>query len=534
MLYTFADIEIDTLTLELRRRSVVQPVEPLVFGLLRVLIENRHRVVTKSELLQQVWQDRIVSDSTIAGAVKVARQLIGDDGKEQRLIRTFSRRGYRFVGEIIEHDDPSSSETLVTVLPGSIDTSVSNDKKSQIKEQLAKSDCPSIAVLPFEMRVQFNRFPIIADAIAHDISRGLSRLRWLHVIATASTSRFRSAETTIDSACHALGARYYLTGSVETRGDKLLLAVELVDSGNMKIIWAESFEGLVEQVDSLRSEVTGKAIAMIEQQIPISEANIARLRSPDDLDAWAAFYLGLINVNRFTPEGTLVAVDLFHRAIKLEPGLARAHAALSFAHFQQAFNRYPDVNAQHASRLAAECADRGMELDEFDPFCNFARGRVSWLSGEVEQGFVWLDRAIEINPNFAQGYYSRALAAVLTGSPYDVHEASQRASSLSPLDPLMYGFYGIRAFEFLAAQDYDSAKLWVDKSAGAPGALVVMDLVAVAANELAGDKKTAAQWARRARSRRPNIKQELFFHALPFHYGALRNRISDALKSYSF
>lgn len=87
----------------------------------------------------------------------------------------------------------------------------------------------------------------------------------------------------------------------------------------------------------------------------------------------------------------------------------------------------------------------------------------------------------------------------------------------------MYGFYGIRAFEFLAAKDYDSAKLWADKSASEPGALVVMDLVAVAANELARDKKTAVHWARRARSRRPNIKQDLFFHAQPFHYGALKS-----------
>ena len=125
---------------------------------------------------------------------------------------------------------------------------MSSDKKFQTKERLAISDYPSIAVLPFEMRVQFNRFPIMADAIAHDISRGLSRLSWLQVIATARTSRFRSAETTIDRACHALGARYYLTGSVENRGEKLLLAVELVDSGHMRIIRAESFEGSVEQL----------------------------------------------------------------------------------------------------------------------------------------------------------------------------------------------------------------------------------------------------------------------------------------------
>jgi hypothetical protein len=159
---------------------------------------------------------------------------------------------------------------------------------------------------------------------------------------------------------------------------------------------------------------------------------------------------------------------------------------------------------------------------------------VSWLSGEVEQSLDWLDRATQINPNFAQGFYSRALAAVLTGTPYDVHGAAEHAIALSPLDPMMYGFQGIRAFEFMAAQDYDSAKLWADKSASGPGALVVMDLAAVAANVLAGDENAAARWAKRARSRRSDIDQSLFFHALPFHNGPLRSALSSALKSKGF
>jgi len=528
MRYKFVDIEIDTVTLELRQSGVAHPVEPLVLDLLRFLIENRHRVISKEELVSEVWKQRIVSDSTIAGAIKLARQVIGDNGREQRLIRTMNRRGYRFVSEVTEHIESSTVD-----FPKLVDAPTSNEKPTRMDEPV-HDESPSIAVLPFEMLVEFDRFPVLSEALAHDICRGLSRLRWLRTIATASAFKFRGMEPQIDRASSALGARYYLTGSVETRTDTLLLAVELVDSRDMKIIWAESIEGSVKDVDSLRSEVTCKTIAMVEQQIPISEANIARLRSPDDLDAWASFYLGLVNVNRFTPEGTRASIDLFQRAIQLEPGLARAHVALSFAHFQQAFNRYSNVDVQHSGKLATACAERGLELDEFDPYCNFARGRVHWLTGDVEQSFVWLDRATQINPNFAQGYYSRALAAVLTGSPYDVHGASELASALSPLDPLMYGFQGIRAFEFLATQDYDSARLWANKSASEPGALVVMDLAAVVANELAGDKDAAARWAKRARSRRPNIKQELFFHALPFHGGLLRSEISGALKLNGF
>ena len=528
MRYSFEDFEIDTVTLELRQAGVVQDVEPLVLDLLCVLIENRQHVMSKDRLVSVVWKDRIVSDATIASCVKVARQAIGDDGSAQRLIRTINRRGYRFVGELKVHDDQCTDESSAPA------TAVAKPHAGSEVQSVTCSQQPSIAVLPFEMCVDFDRFPMLSDAIAHDLSRGLSRLRWLSVIATASAFKFRGVEATIDNAAKGLGARYYLTGSVEIRGDTVLLAVELIDASEMKIVWVDSFDGNLADINTLRSDVTGKVVGMVERQIPLNEAAVARMQSPANLDAWAAFYLGLVNVNRFTPEGTHQSINLFQRAIELDPSFARAHAALSFAHFQQAFNRYHSVDVTGSSQLASSYAERSVELDEFDPYCNFVYGRVNWLSGEVEHSFSSLDRAIAINPNFAQGLYSRALAAVLTGTPYDVHGASEKAISLSPLDPLMYGFQGIRAFEYMAAQDYDSARLWADKSASNPGALVVMDLLAVAANQLTGDVQAAARWAKRARHRRPDINQELFFHALPFHHGVLRSEISNALTAYDF
>ncbi|MFK7889786.1 MAG: winged helix-turn-helix domain-containing tetratricopeptide repeat protein, partial [Granulosicoccus sp.] len=486
MRYTFADIEIDTETLELRQAGVIHPVEPLTLDVLCVLIENRHCVMSKDDLVREVWRDRVISDSTISSSIKAARHAIGDDGKNQRLIRTMNRRGYRFVGEVTGRNE-SSSDVLTVV-----ETTESIKEKAQVDSPSpVTNERPSIAVLPFEMRNNFDRFPVLSEAVAHDISRSLSRLRWLRVIATASAFKCRGVESTIEGAARVLGARYCLTGSAEIRNSNLLLAVELIDSRDMNIVWSESYEGSVNDVDSLRSDVTAKTIVMVEQQIPVNEATIARLQSPADLDAWASFYLGLVNVNRFTPESTGTSIRLFEQAIKLEPRFARAHAALSFAHFQQAFNQYPDVDVSLSGKLAASNAERSLELDEFDPFCNFVYGRVSWLSGQVEQSFNWLDRAIQINPNFAQGFYARALAAVLTGTEHDVHGASDRAIALSPLDPMMYGFQGIRAFEYLAAQDYDAAKKWADKSAHSPGELVVMELVAVAANELAGDADAA-------------------------------------------
>lgn len=293
MRYSFADIQIDTGALELRQACIVRPVEPQVFEILRVLIENRHRVMSRDELVQEVWRGRIVSDSAIAGRIKAARQAIGDDGKEQRLIRTMNRRGYRFVGDTTVDDEPSAREVPVCELPVVVETIEDDEQTAPNKLPPVLDGRPSIAVLPFDMRVGFQRFPMLSEAIAHDISRGLSRLRWLRVIASASAFQFRGATASIDDASRALGARYYLTGSVEPRGKALLLSVELVDSRDMNIVWAESFEGSVDDVDAVRSEVTGKPLPWQNcRSLPVRRVSrecahpTTWMRGPPSISAW--------------------------------------------------------------------------------------------------------------------------------------------------------------------------------------------------------------------------------------------------------
>jgi pimeloyl-ACP methyl ester carboxylesterase len=114
MAFVFDDYELDLSRFELRLRGVVQPVEPQVFDVLAVLLRERHRVVTKEELLDTVWGNRFVSESALTSRIKSARQAIGDTGRERRLIRTVHRRGYQFVGEVTESSAP---EPVITDPP---------------------------------------------------------------------------------------------------------------------------------------------------------------------------------------------------------------------------------------------------------------------------------------------------------------------------------------------------------------------------------------------------------------------------------
>ena len=321
---------------------------------------------------------------------------------------------------------------------------------------------------------------------------------------------------------------------IEFQDQAISIGIELVDLDTDTAIWVDRFSGKIDAIHELRALIVERTAASIEARIPQHEAQLARLQTTESLDAWSAFHLGMVNMYRFSEEGTKSAVNLFHRATMLDPGFARAHAGLSFAQFQNVFNGYGGVDRGEATKEVFASAERGLELDPQDPFCNFVHGRTHFLTGDIEQSHGWLDRAVEINPSFAQGHYTRGLAAVLAGLPEIPIEAAARAASLSPLDPFLFGFFGVPAFAHLTEGDYESAAALMNRAASSPGSLVVMDLAAAAVNDLAGNRDTSAKWAARARARNPKAGIEYFFKALPFQDPDTRHLISRSLERCGF
>lgn len=517
MIYHFDNISLDTRSYQLHRAGQLQDIEPQVFDVLIALIENRDRMVSKDELIDLVWRDRVVSDTAVSSRIKSARKAIGDDGKAQKLIKTRHGRGYQFIA-VVTAGESSGQQSLA--------------QRNEAMAETAPADKrPCIVVLPLGSLGMDPHLSVLPEGLSHDIILGLSRLRWLRIIARASTFQFTSRN---DAAAmlKMAAADFCLAGSVEQSGGKLILTIELSHVADNTILWVERIEGRVDDVHQMRSEIVNQAIAALETQISVEQARLAQFKSPENLDAWSAYHLGLRHMYRFTPADNSAATGFFERAAALEPLFARAHAGLSFCQFQNAFNQYDGIDRAKAVALARASADRSVELDSLDPFSNFVMGRSFWLQGDSEASLPWLERAVAINPNFAQGHYSHGLAAVMCQHSGDTYSDAAAAIALSPLDPFMYGFYGVRALSYLADSDYENARLWANKAAHQPGALIVMDLIAVAANNLAGCEQAAAHWAARARGRNSQLPRGLLFSALPFSAGEFRDRIAAALERF--
>jgi TolB-like protein len=214
LLYCFENLVLDTELRELRRAADLISLQPQVFDLLEYLIRNRERVVSKDDLIGDIWGGRIVSESALTTRINAARSAIGDNGAEQRLIKTLPRKGIRFMAAVREQQ---------SVMPS------------------ARGERPSIAVMPFTNLGEDATQEYFADGVAEDLIAGLSRVRWLRVIARSSSFSYRGKQVDPKQVSRDLGVWYVVDGSVRRAGDAIRISIELVDAPAGIQIWSAHY-----------------------------------------------------------------------------------------------------------------------------------------------------------------------------------------------------------------------------------------------------------------------------------------------------
>src|SRR3954468_19714252 len=212
---------------ELRRAGDLIAVEPQVFDLIDYLVRHRDRVVTRDDLLDAIWNGRVVSESTLSSRINAARRALNDTGEEQRLIRTVARKGVRFVGEV---------ETTEAK-----DAAPASDRANAAGPALQLPDRPAIAVLPFTNMSGEPEQEYFSDGISEDIITGLSKLRWFFVIARNSSFIYKGKAIDIKRVARELGVRYVLEGSVRKGGSRVRITTQLIDAATNNHIWADHY-----------------------------------------------------------------------------------------------------------------------------------------------------------------------------------------------------------------------------------------------------------------------------------------------------
>ena len=447
MIYIFETFSLDVDRQELRRGANLVAVEPQVLDLLQYLIENRERVVSKDDLIEHVWDGRIVSDSTLTSRITSARQAIGDNGEEQRLIRTIARKGIRFVGEVSESQGTAASplaQAPLTISHGSM--------VPRLPEK------PSIAVLPFTNMSGDPEQEYFSDGITEDIINALSRLRWFFVIARNSTFVYKGQAADVRQVGRDLGVRYVLEGSVRKSGQRIRITSQLLDANTSNQIWSERYDRELTDIFALQDEITASVTSAIEPKLLAAEGTRTESRSTEDLDAWDMVARAVSHFWKLTANDSATAIDMLRDAVKRHPNYAPAHSMLAFALFASGYVGWlpPGTDRDFAAGLARRAA----EIDDSDPWAHMALGYFEFTGRNTEQAVRHFRAALDLNPNFAAAEGSIGFALALDGQSEEAINHFDQAIRMSPRDPFnSFFFVGVAAAHYLAGR-YTEAVKW--------------------------------------------------------------------------
>jgi len=426
--YHFEDFALDGDRRELRRGSELIPVEPQVFDLLQYLIRNRDRVVSKDDLVDAVWHGRIVSDATLASRVNAARSALRDNGEDQRLIRTILRRGLRFVGAVREED--AATKALASA--------------GQARPGAGIPARPSIAVLPFQNISGDPEQDYFADGMVEDIMTGLSRIRWLFVIARNSSFTYKGRAVDVKQVGRELGVRYVLEGSVRKVGNRVRISGQLIDAEDGSQLWAERYDRELTDVFALQDEITVSVVAAIEPNLRRAEIERVRRQRPDSLDAYDLLLRALPDVYTFMPQGAAKALPLLDQALVIEPNYALAHGFAAWAH-QTLFIR-GGMKAEHSDK-AARHAHAAIEHGSGDAMAlalaGFTIGLVEHDIGLADEAF---SQALSLSASCAFVYAFGCVPVAYGGDAARAINWGEQALRLNPLDVMSCVPQGIIGF----------------------------------------------------------------------------------------
>mgnify|MGYP003790532563 CR=1 FL=1 len=421
----------DTQGFELRCNGEVVSLEPQVFDLLSFLINNRDKIVSKDEIFAAVWDDRIVSESTLSSRLKDLRKAIGDMGSSQSVIRTSRNRGFRFIAPVEEIQEIKAEITA-------------RDLISQAAVVDQHYTMPSIAVLPFVNETGDPSQSYFCDGVTSDIIMLLSRASWLRVTARGSSFYFKDSSLSISEIGEQLSSRYILEGGVQTSDGRIRVRVDLARCEDGQHLWGERYENDVADLFAVQDDIVRKIAAAIDPVIDKQEREDIRSKKPINLNAWESYHRGNWHLFSFTLSALVEAERWFGRAITLDSEMASAYAGLANVHIQQTF--YGDVSErQMVMKAALVAARKAVQLADQDAHCHYILSRSLSLNLDHDEAIAVAHDAIELNPSSAHAYFALGWSQVNVGREVEAIENLSKAAEWSPHDPHLSTIYHMQA-----------------------------------------------------------------------------------------
>ena len=451
---------------------------PKTFAVLKFLVENAGRLVTKDEIFAAVWPNLAVTDDTLVQSIGELRRELGEDGP--RLIKTIPRRGYRFdasVTGLAAGDDlvpgaaapepaasPAGAQTPndVSHSPSTGDTFVnqrwalvaalslvillatgalllhrsarqligSPDSAGQTSKPPEANARPAIAVLPFVNQSPDQIRDYFADGLTQDVINALGRFSALTVMSWNAVAPYKNKAASPDEVARSLGVRYQVEGSVLRTGDRLRVSAQLVNSEG-QVLWSARFDEAIADLFALQDKITTQVSGVLATRVAQIEQRRALAKPTDNLEAYEYVLRARPALQRPERAEVVNARTLFRRAIALDPNYAAAYSGLAETYHLATVMGWAEAPSETLGR-AEELANKALHLDESDVRAHIILGRVHVFHQQYEQAKAEMDRAIAVNPNDAHGLAGRGNILMWLGQTDAAIQALELARRIDP------------------------------------------------------------------------------------------------------
>jgi TolB-like protein len=495
MSHKFAGFSLDRERGLLRDGKVDVQLRAKSLELLLHLVSNAGRVVSKSELLDAVWNGLAISEDSLTQCIHDVRRALGDS--EQKLVRTVPRRGYLFPAEMLEAPKigQPNNEEVAGPIPGR----------------------PSLAVLPFLNLSGDPDQDYFADGMAEEIITALTRIKWLVVISRNSSFAYKGRAVDVKIVSHELGVRYLLEGSVRKASGRIRVSAHLVDADTGVQLWAERFDGTVEDIFELQDQITSRVVGAIAPKLESAEIDRAGRKATANLQAYDYYLRSLSGFYRITRPGNDEALFNLYRAIDLDPSFATAYGLAARVLVQRNSGGWID-DFEREFGEAEKLARRAVELGQDDAVAlSCAAFALCDLCGDPKSAVICVDQALGLSPSLASAWlYSSWIRCAIADVKIAL-EHIQCVRRLSPNDPQAFSIHCCEGIVHFTAGNYRQALTSAEAAMQVKFDHILANCLAVTSAIHAGLADEAAAALRRVLRFNPSLSISRVSRIQPFY-----------------
>ncbi len=474
--YEFGEYRIEAAERLLRRDDNVVSLPPKAIDLLLVMLESNGRVMTKEDLMAQVWADTFVEEANLSHNVFLLRKALGDAKNGAKYIETIPRRGYRFAADLTQNAADTNAffareqtrSRIVIEEEIEVDGALHTQKKKGDKISKRKptaaiavvlllvigsllayrykgveneinsvaAPVESIAVMPFANESGNSEIEYLSDGVTEALIGTLSQLPNLKVKARSSVFRYKGKDATPQTIGKELNVQAILNGHVVQHGDQLTFSLELIDAKTENVIWSDKYNRKQTDLVSLQNEIARDVSNKLQVKLSSRDEQKLAKHYPKNAEAYPLYLKGRYFWNKFTPADLQKAAEYFNQALTLDSDYALAYAGLADTYGASATNGW--TPPKEAYRKGKEAAKKALEIDETLAPAHVALGAISMFSDfDWEVAEREYKHAIELDPNYELTYelYSYLLSAL--GRPDEALTMAQRGLGVDPLSALL-------------------------------------------------------------------------------------------------